>query len=192
MTSNVLQTIGASTVEKDDTLIGVLPLYHIYGMTVLMCYALAKQVRDLPTSAHICPHLPTSAHVCPCLPSMTFDDSPQVLCPLAKQSELVLLHKFEPESFLSAMATFRVSVAFLVPPILVFLTKHPMVREYDLTAVRAIMSGAAPLDAATQESLSRELGAPVTQGWGMTELAPIGAIGMWDHPVRSARTQSPS
>ena len=74
MTSNVLQTIGASTVEKDDKLIGVLPLYHIYGMTVLMCYALAKQVRDLPTSAHICPHLPTSAHICPHLPMSPVHD----------------------------------------------------------------------------------------------------------------------
>ena len=141
MTCNVLQTQSACTVRAEDTLIGVLPLYHIYGMTVLMCYALAQQ------------------------------------------AELVLLHKFEPEPFLEAMQAHKVSVGFLVPPILVFMAKHPMVRDFDLTSLKSIMSGAAPLDAATQESLTHELGATVTQGWGMTELSPIGTIGAWENPV---------
>ena len=122
MTCNVLQTAGALNVERDDCLIGVLPLYHIYGMTVLMCYALARQ------------------------------------------SELVLLSKFEPPSFLDAMSSFRVSHGFLVPPIILFLAKHPMVKDYDLSALKFIMSGAAPLDATTQQSLSTGLGCTIAQG----------------------------
>ena len=42
MTCNVLQCVANSDVQREDKLIGVLPLYHIYGMTVLMCYAFAQ------------------------------------------------------------------------------------------------------------------------------------------------------
>lgn len=134
LTVNILQCMEASAVTRDDTLIGVLPLYHIYGMTVLMCYALVQQ------------------------------------------SELVLMSKFEPTAFLDAMSKYGVSVGFLVPPIILFLAKHPMVKQYDLSRLQWIMSGAAPLDPAMQESLSSELGVPISQGWGMTELSPIGCV----------------
>ena len=151
MTSNILQTDGCSQVVKDDVLIGVLPLYHIYGMTVLMCYALARQ------------------------------------------SELVLLSKFEPPTFLDAMSKFKVTVGFLVPPIILFLAKHPIVKEYNLSSLKWIMSGAAPLDAATQKGLSEELNVPISQGWGMTELAPIGCVGDHFTPVwGSAGVLAPS
>ena len=140
LTANTLQCRGALSsggggVTNDDTLIGVLPLFHIYGMTVLMCYTIVQQ------------------------------------------AELVLLSKFEPQAFLEAMQEHKVSVGFLVPPIILFLAKHPIVKGFDLSRLQWIMSGAAPLDAATQESLSAELKTPVFQGWGMTELSPIGCVG---------------
>ena len=37
-----------------------------------------------------------------------------------------------------------VTKAFLVPPILVALAKHPLVDQYDLSALERIVSGAAP------------------------------------------------
>ena len=55
-----------------------------------------------------------------------------------------------------------------MPPIILFLAKHPLVKQYDLSSLAWIMSGAAPLDAETQKALSAELGLPVSQGWGMT------------------------
>ena len=88
----------------------------------------------------------------------------------------MLLNKFEPQSFLSAMQQFQISIGFLVPPITLFLSKHPMVSEFDLSPLKWIMSGAAPLDAATQSALSSQLDTPIIQGWGMTELSPIGTV----------------
>ena len=141
MSTNLLQCMEASSVTRDDTLIGVLPLYHIYGMLVLMCYALVQQ------------------------------------------SELVLLTKFDPVPFLDAMSKFKVSVGFFVPPIILFLAKHPVVQQYDLSTLKWIMSGAAPLDPVTQKALSSELGVPISQGWGMTELSPIGCLDDHFNPV---------
>lgn len=45
------------------------------------------------------------------------------------------------------------------------------------------MSGAAPLDAATQETLSAQLGIPIRQGWGMTELSPVGCTSPHETPL---------
>ena len=52
---------------------------------------------------------------------------------LLQQSELVLLPRFEPEMFLQAMSEHKVSAGLLVPPIILFLAKHPMVKQYDLS-----------------------------------------------------------
>jgi len=91
---------------------------------------------------------------------------------LACQTKLVLVPKFDPVQFLEAMQNDRISVGFLVPPILLFLTNHPMVKGYDLSAIRFILSGAAPLDSETQAGLAKKLSTSIRQGWGMTELAP--------------------
>ena len=43
------------------------------------------------------------------------------------------------------------------PPIAVFLAKHPMVDNYDLTSVRLIMAAAAPLSADTEREVCNRL-----------------------------------
>ena len=40
-------------------------------------------------------------------------------------------------------------------------------------ALRVVISGAAPLDADTANRASERLGAPVRQGYGMTEASPV-------------------
>lgn len=67
---------------------------------------------------------------------------------------------------------FQVSLLFLVPPLLVFLSKHPLVDQYDLSSVSKIYSGAAPLSEQVQRSVKERIpGAAVRQGYGMTETA---------------------
>jgi acyl-CoA synthetase (AMP-forming)/AMP-acid ligase II len=55
----------------------------------------------------------------------------------------------------------------------VALAKHPMVDEYDLSAMEVLLSGAAPLDAELADAVAKRLGCEVRQGYGMTELSPI-------------------
>jgi 4-coumarate--CoA ligase len=58
----------------------------------------------------------------------------------------------------------------------VALTKHPMVDQYDTSSVRAVVSGAAPLDQALGEALAAKLDCRVLQGYGMTELSPVSHV----------------
>ena len=106
--------------RADDRAIGVLPLFHIYGLTILM--------------GSVC--VTDRAHLCGCLlPRFTRRCTQKaegtaarlVSQVLACRSTLVLVPKFDPVQFLDVMATDRISIGYLVPPILLFLASHPMV-----------------------------------------------------------------
>ena len=66
----------------------------------------------------------------------------------------------------------RVTRAHIAPPVVLGLAKAPGVEGRDL-ALKVVISGAAPLDADTANRASERLGAPVRQGYGMTEASPV-------------------
>lgn len=92
---------------------------------------------------------------------------------LACGGTLVTLARFQPETFLGAIQTYRVSRLNLVPPLIQFLAKHPLVDSYDLSSVKIAGSGAAPLGAEVQELAARRLQRPISQGLGMTEASGV-------------------
>jgi acyl-CoA synthetase (AMP-forming)/AMP-acid ligase II len=53
------------------------------------------------------------------------------------------------------------------------MVKHPAVAQFDLSHVRLVFSGAAPLGEDMAKELSKKLGCPVVQGYGMTEASPV-------------------
>src|SRR3712207_7762609 len=97
---------------------------------------------------------------------------------LAWGCAVVTLPRFDLEHFLRTIQDQRVTRAYVAPPILVALAKHPLVDQFDLSSLRTITSGAAPLDASLAQAVETRLrrGAPdgvvVSQGYGMTELSP--------------------
>ena len=91
---------------------------------------------------------------------------------LSQGATLVIMPRFDLASFLSVIQTYRVTAAYLVPPIVIELAKHPMVDEYDLSSLRVIHSGAAPLGEATARACADRLGCSLTQGYALTEGFP--------------------
>lgn len=89
--------------------------------------------------------------------------------PLYRGACCVTLPRFELEPFLQVAQDQRATHLYLVPPIVLALAKHPVVDHYDLSSVRRINSGAAPLDAGVQRAVSARLRTGVSQGYGMTE-----------------------
>lgn len=58
----------------------------------------------------------------------------------------------------------------MVPPLMVFLAKNAIVDKYDLSSVKVIWCGAAPLSKELEDSVSHRLNIPIIrQGYGMTE-----------------------
>ncbi|GHI20534.1 hypothetical protein Shyd_19050 [Streptomyces hydrogenans] len=93
--------------------------------------------------------------------------------PLRKGATVVVLPRFELDTFLGAIQKHRINGLYVAPPIVLALAKHPAVAAYDLSSLEYIVSAAAPLDAALAEACSARLGLPpVRQAYGMTELSP--------------------
>ncbi|MFE3071875.1 AMP-binding protein [Streptomyces sp. NPDC059247] len=93
--------------------------------------------------------------------------------PLRHGATVVVLPRFELDTFLGAIQKHRVNGLYVAPPIVLALAKHPAVADYDLSSLEYVVSAAAPLDAALAEACSARLGLPpVRQAYGMTELSP--------------------
>jgi acyl-CoA synthetase (AMP-forming)/AMP-acid ligase II len=92
---------------------------------------------------------------------------------LYRGATIVTMPKFDLEPFLRLLQDHRVTRAYLVPPIVLALAKHPVVDQYDLSSLRLVMSGAAPLDAGLAAQCEQRLGVQVIQGYGLTETSPV-------------------
>ncbi|EEB16371.1 luciferase, putative [Pediculus humanus corporis] len=86
---------------------------------------------------------------------------------------LVVMPRFDEMNFLEAIQNYKVTNLYVVPPILVFLSKHPLVQKYNLSSIRKLTCGAAPLSKETQENAQKRLNLnfEIQQGYGMTELS---------------------
>ena len=59
-----------------------------------------------------------------------------------------------------------------MPPVVLAMTKQPLVEAFDLSSLRMIFSGAAPLSESLARACSARLNCDVVQGYGMTETSP--------------------
>jgi acyl-CoA synthetase (AMP-forming)/AMP-acid ligase II len=96
---------------------------------------------------------------------------------LAQGATVVTMARFAFEPFLQAMQDHRVTATVIAPPIALGLAAHPAVDGYDLSALRWMGCGAAPLDAGTEAACARRLDCAFGQGYGMSEAtATIAAL----------------
>ena len=134
LVANLCQTDSVSDFDgfiESDTIIAVLPFFHIYGMVVVMSLGMANG------------------------------------------ATVVSMPRFDLEEFLGTIEKQKVTIAPLVPPIVLGLAKHPAVEKFDLSSIRLVFSAAAPLGAGITDEASAKLNCPVAQGYGMTEASPV-------------------
>ena len=92
---------------------------------------------------------------------------------LAQGVTIITVPRFDLEQVLGLIQDQRVTRFFAVPPIVLALAKHPLVDSYDLSSLRQIFSGAAPLSAELALEAGARVGCEVVQGYGMTEMSPV-------------------
>ena len=92
---------------------------------------------------------------------------------LSTGATVVTMPRFDLEQFLTVLQDQKITRAYVAPPIVLALAKHPMVDKFDLSALSVIFSGAAPLSAELADACAQRLGCEVKQGYGMTELSPV-------------------
>ncbi|GAA1030892.1 4-coumarate--CoA ligase family protein [Virgisporangium ochraceum] len=94
--------------------------------------------------------------------------------------------RFDLDAFLTSLERDRITHAYIAPPVMLVLAKHPAVAKLDLSNLRRIICAAAPLDAGLQKAVADRLGVEIGQAYGMTELSPgthIHVDGNLDEPV---------
>ncbi|CAL5871709.1 uncharacterized protein PFLUO_LOCUS5962 [Penicillium psychrofluorescens] len=92
-----------------------------------------------------------------------------VAASLLRNTPVYIMPKFDFIQMLEYTQKFRISDLILVPPVIVALAKHPAVKDYDLSSVEDVSSGAAPLGREVCEEVEA-LWPPgkinIKQGWG--------------------------
>ncbi|XP_065091160.1 luciferin 4-monooxygenase-like [Ochlerotatus camptorhynchus] len=82
----------------------------------------------------------------------------------------VLMPKFDVHLFLDSIQKHKVNLMTVVPPLMVFLAKHSIVDNYDLSSLMTLICGAAPLSKEIEDQVRERLGvAFIRQGYGMSE-----------------------
>nr|KAG5702383.1 hypothetical protein BaRGS_002165 [Batillaria attramentaria] len=95
---------------------------------------------------------------------------------------VVTLPRFQPQDFLSAIQSHRISVLHLVPPLVLFLAKDNAVPSYDISSVQKVLCGAAPLGVGLSQEFSQRSDAVLMQVYGLTEASPVTHIN--NPPIR--------
>lgn len=93
------------------------------------------------------------------------------LATLMKGGEVVLHRSFDASRFLADVASRGITTAFAVPAMLLFLSHHPGFEAADLTTLRLVVCGGAPVPEALIK-LYNGRGILINQGYGLTETAP--------------------
>ncbi|KAL9113739.1 MAG: hypothetical protein Q9227_002184 [Pyrenula ochraceoflavens] len=116
----------------------------------------------------------------------------------------VILPKFSIEAFCATIQNFKITFVFIVPPMAILLSKHESIPNYDLSSIRMMNSGAAPLTREVVETCYKRTGVKVKQGYGLSETSPTSHTQQWDewdriigsvgklHPNMQAKYMTPS
>ena len=85
---------------------------------------------------------------------------------------LVVMAKFDIEKFCATIQDHKITFAYVVPPVVLLLGKHPIIDRYDLSTLRMLSCGAAPLTRELVEAVYKRLKVPIKQGYGLSETSP--------------------
>jgi acyl-CoA synthetase (AMP-forming)/AMP-acid ligase II len=115
----------------NDKFLGVLPFFHIYGLTGLVHQTLHRGI------------------------------------------ELVVMPAFDMETFLRTIQEHKITFIYVAPPVIVRLSRDKMVDKYDLSSIKMITSGAAPLTKELVDAVHRRLKLKINQAYGLSETSPM-------------------
>jgi len=91
----------------------------------------------------------------------------------------------DPKAILSAITKSKATIFCSVPTMYVALINRPDIKKYDLSTVRACLSGAAPLPVEVQKKFEQLTGGRLVEGYGLTESSPVSHVNPLDDPKKN-------
>jgi len=110
--------------------------------------------------------------------------------PLLAGFTIIIHQRFEPGAFLADLERFHATMIGGAPPVFAALMRHPDFTSRDLSAIRGLSSGAAPLPLPVLDALQgRFPDALIGEGYGLTEVTMMATANpSWRSGVRKAGT----
>ncbi|XP_050296214.1 uncharacterized protein LOC126736057 [Anthonomus grandis grandis] len=89
---------------------------------------------------------------------------------IIRGKKMVVIRRFQLKMFLDSIVKYNIKRLIVPPPVLLILLKNPLVKQYDLSGLEEIRSGAAPLGKDLEKELKNRFKVKtVSQSYGMTE-----------------------
>jgi long-chain acyl-CoA synthetase len=83
---------------------------------------------------------------------------------------MVVFPRFDPGQYLQAIEKYEASAIGGAPQLFIPLVNHPDFKKYDLSTIKMVSSGAAPLPVPVMEQMSKSFPGIVKEGYGLTEV----------------------
>lgn len=104
-----------------------------------------------------------------------------------QQGKMVLLPKFDAEQALKTIDKQKPTLFPGAPTMYIGLLNHPDLSKYDLSSIKACLSGSAALPLEVQEKFEALTGGRLVEGYGLTETSPVThANPIWDHRINGS------
>ncbi|EGP91681.1 unnamed protein product [Zymoseptoria tritici ST99CH_3D1] len=100
----------------------------------------------------------------------------------------VVMEKFDLPQWCELVQQHKITYSYVVPPVILGLSKHPVVDKYDLSSLRMLVSAAAPLTRELIEAAHKRLKVPIKQGFGLSETSPathMQPVELWESTMGS-------
>jgi fatty-acyl-CoA synthase len=89
----------------------------------------------------------------------------------------VMQRQFNPKSVLDNIQKEGITCCMMVPTMINFILNEPDIDRYDLSSLRWIMVGGAPMSPANAQRMMQRLGCRYVSGYGLTETSPLLTVG---------------
>ncbi|KAK3675351.1 hypothetical protein LTR78_004861 [Recurvomyces mirabilis] len=87
---------------------------------------------------------------------------------------------FNLEAFCAAIQRYKITFTYVAPPVIVQLSRGANVQKYDLSSLKMITSGAAPLTKELVSFVHGKLKLKVNQAYGLSETSPMTHTQPWE------------
>ncbi|KAL4907354.1 hypothetical protein BDW74DRAFT_176127 [Aspergillus multicolor] len=100
--------------------------------------------------------------------------------PVRLGTTTIFMEKFDLQKFCQLIREHSIAHAYVAPPIVLHLAKNPSVKGGDLSSLRMITSGGAPLGEALIHETYERWKIPIRQAYGLSETTSVSHIQRWD------------